>query len=300
LAITAANLQIQRYQFQYQTAIGIWKWSSVVDMSGISPVYRVEDIVTPYGLLRDTIPIPGEIIEAMNDSISQLQTQFQPTILIGPPSSVTFDLNEGEGFGEAQEVFLTNTGTYGSLLGVSFTSSASYLTVTPATLGNLASNEAGAFEVAADSTNLLAVNSPYSETIIVTDVAASNSPQTLTVTINVLPKATITTSSILLTFNVVKPLSGDFPAIPSQAFNVENTGPALSELVYQIQKLGTVNWLTGFDPVSGSLDSGEIDPITVTVGPPQSTGVGTYEETLRVSGYSTNQFVDVTIRLVVT
>jgi hypothetical protein len=299
LTITAANLQTQEFRFQTQSASGRWSWVTVVDLSRSVPIYRIERIVTPYGLFRDSIPLPGDVVIAFAESISTLQTQFPPRILIGPPSSLVFTLDEGRGFSEPEVVVLTNNGIFGSLLGVSLTSSASYIEVTPSQVGNLASNESGEFSVTADSTELIAADSPYEGTITVVDPQAINTPQTLPITINVRPKAVVEVAPVLLTFTVVKPASGPFPSIPNQTFEVQNTGPSGSVLDWQIQKVGCANWLTGFFPVTGTLASGDAATITVAVAPPTSTVTGTFTETLRVSGYSENQFVDMTIQLVV-
>ena len=300
MALTAANLQTTQYQFRQDTATGRWSWVTVMDVSGSNPSFRIERIVSPFGVLRDSIPIPGEVIEAMSQSIVEVRTQFPPNILIGPPSSLTFDIDEGRGFSVPQEVVLTNNGVFGSLLGASLTSSASYITVTPAQIGNLASNATGVFEVAVDSSELLAINSPISATITVEDPTATNTPQILPITINVLPKAEITATPTMVSFTVIKPLTGSFPTIPTQTFTIENTGPAGSVLVWQIQKVGCANWLQSFYPTSGTLNSGETETIAVVVAPPISTLTGTYTETLRISGYSDNSYVDVTIELVVT
>ena len=271
-----------------------------MDVSGSSPTYRVEGIISPYGILRDSIPIPGEIIEAMADSITELQTQFPPDIFIGPPSSLVFEVDEGRGFSIPQGVILTNTGVFGSLLGSTLTSSASYMTVTPAQIGNLASQESGNFEVAVDSTSLVALNSPYGEVVTIQDPNATNNPQVLPVSIVVRPKSEITVVPVSLSFSAVKPITGNFPAVPTQTFTIQNTGPAGSVLNWQVQKVGCAAWLSGFAPVSGDLSSGDTETITVSVAPPQNTFPGTHTETLRVSGYSENQFVDVLITLTVT
>lgn len=300
MTITAANLQTQAYQFQHQTVTGRWSWVTVMDVSGSVPSFRVERIISPFGIFRDSIPIPGDVVVAMSDSITQIRTQFPPAILIGPPSSLVFDVDEGRGFTLPQDVVLTNNGVFGSLLGTTLTSSAAYVTVSPAQIGNLSSNETGTFEVAVDSSGLISLNSPYMEMITIEDPMATNTPQMLPITINVRPKATVAVLTSTLTFNVIKPLSSAFPAIPSQTFLIENTGPVGSVLNWQIQKLGCEPWLAGYFPVSGTLASGATETITVSVAPPTSTMTGTFTETLRISGFSENQFVDVTIQLVVT
>lgn len=301
MSVTAANLRKQDYQFQAQVQSGIWRWTTRVDLSGSVPAYYVVDVLSPFGMLRDTIPIPGDVVQAMSASIEQLHSNFAPSILLGPPSSLTFDVDEGRGFSEAQEVALTNTGVFGSLLGVTVSTSASYVVVTPANLGNLASNEAGSFQVEVNSSALLSANSPYAETLTVVDPNASNNPQTYPITINVRPKATIEASPALVSFSVNRPLSGPFPAIPVQQFSVENTGPAGSVLDFQVQRLTNLshNWLSGFSPMSGTLDSGDSVSIDVLVAPVTGLAPGTYEETLRISGYSSNSYTDVLVRLTV-
>ena len=300
MAITAANLRRQAYEFQQDTPAGRWRWTTVMDVSGAVPTFTVSGVVSPMGLLRDSIPIPGDVIVAMSESITEIRTQFPPAILIGPPSALTFEVTEGQGFSLPLEVLLTNSGVFGSLLGVTLTASGDHISVTPAQLGNLASNETVAFDVAVDSSALLAGDSPYSGAVTVQDPAATNTPQVLPITIEVLPKATIGVAPSTLSFSAIKPLSGAFPTVPSQTFVIENTGPAGSVLTWQLQRVACVPWLASFGPVTGTLGAGETQVISVVVSPPESTLLGTYAETLRISGYSTNQAVDVTLQLTVT
>lgn len=295
-----SNIRFHDYQFEYPTAVGKWRWTTRLDVSQANPVYSVRDIQSPYGLLRDTIPLPGDIVGAMSDSIDELKANFAPHILLGPPSSLSFSTNEGQGFVEAQSVIITNDGVYGSLLGLTLTSSAPYLRITPTTVGNLALNESGQFEVAADSTSLLASGSPYNTTVVLQDPSATNNPLSMPVTVVVRPKATIGSSVTGLIFNVTKPLSGSFPSVPTQTFQVLNIGPAGSELDFDLNKLfGTSDWLVGFIPVDGSLASSTEATITVQVVVPDSTPAGTFTEQLRISGYSSNSYIDVQIQLVV-
>lgn len=300
MAITASQLQTQSYEFQQDTPLGRWRWTTVMDVSGASLSFQVTRIVTPFGILRDSIPLPGSVVEAMAESISLLRTQFPPTILVGPPSSLTFDVDEGRGFSLAQGVVLTNNGIFGSLLDAVLTASAAYVSVTPAQVGSLSANESGSFDVAVDSTELVAINSPYSATVSLHDAAATNTPRTLPITINVRPKATIDVGPELLTFAAVKPLTGPFPIVPFQTFVITNTGPSGSVLEWQLQRVECASWLASFGPVSGSLDAGESATITVVVAPPSSMLQGTYTETLRVSGFSSNQSMDVTLQLTIT
>jgi len=296
-----SNLQSHDYKFELATAAGKWKWVTRLDVSQSNPIFSVRDVVSPYGLLRDSIPIPGEVVAAMAESIEELRLNFSPNILLGPPTVLNFTVDEGRGFAEGVPVLLTNDGVYGSILGVTLTTSAPYVRVTPATLGNLALNESGQFNVEVDATNLLATSSPYNESVVIQDPAATNNPQSLPITITVRPKAEIAVTPAVVTFNVVKPLSGSFPSIPTQTFTVQNTGPSGSVLEFQVQKLtGLSDWLTSFLPASGVLTASGSSVVTVTVQPPDQLLQGTYTEKLRVSGYSSNSYQDVEIQLVIT
>ncbi len=236
----------------------------------------------------------------MSSSITDLMAAFPPSILVSP-TSLVFTTDEGLGFGEEQDVQVTNVGSFGSLLVAALTTSASYLTTTPTSLTNLASNESGIFQVDVDSTTLLASDSPYTSTVLVQDATAGNSPQSVSVTVVVRPKATITLTPVMLIFNVIKPISGPFPAIPSQTFTLQNTGLSDSVLAYLIQKLtGCSPWLVGINPFSGTLAGGASQLITVTVAPDITWPVGQFNETLRVSGYSTNSYQDIIVQLNVT
>ncbi len=299
-ALVASRLQFQDYQFQVALTTGIWKWTTRCDVSGSFPVFQIRDILSPYGMLRDSIPLPGEVVQSMSDSITTIMQSFAPSILVGV-TSLSFTLNEGQGTSLPQPVNLSNNGVFGSLLNAKIASSMAFVSITPANLGGIASSETASFNVTADSSSLAATGSPYSAGITIQDSDATNSPQSIAVTIIVLPKAIITISATQLTFQVTAPIPGDpFPPIPSQSFNLSNTGPAGSILQYLIQKLiGCTPWLTSFTPFMGTLVSSQVQPITVVVAPDPSMLPGVYQETLRISGYSQNMIQDVQVTLVI-
>lgn len=295
----ASNLLFQDYQFKIQTLRGFWKWTTRVDVSGSFPAYFVRDVISPYGILRDSIPIPGDVIQAMASSITELMSAFPPGILVDP-TSLVFTVDEGRGFSEGQIVQVTNSGVYGSILSAKITSSAAYMRVTPGEVGGLASNEAGVFEVTVDSSGLVYTASPYAETLVLQDPAATNTPVILPVTIVVRPKAVIAVAPSSLNFTATKPFSGPFPPIPAASFVITNDGAAGSVLDYTIQRLiGNSCWLVSFVPPTGQLVSGASQTIMVVVQPNENYLPGTYTETLRVSGYSTNYHVDVVVTLTI-
>lgn len=297
----AANLGFQDYQFRYQTPRGLWRWTTRVDVSLSTPAYTVRDLVTPYGLLRDAIPIPGEVIQAMAQSITDLREAFAPSILLGPESSLVFTVDEGRGWSEGQPMQITNVGPYGSLLGTSITTADVFVKANPANVGNLSANATGSFEVTVDSTNLTSTSSPYASVVTVQDAEATNSPQTFPVTVVVRPKAAIAATPATINFYVTRNVDGTFPAIPAQAMTVQNIGPVGSLLDYQIQKLlNCSDWLVGITPYIGQLASSAVQAVQLYVQPPAGLSTGTFSETLRVSGYSTNSYVDVLVKLTVT
>jgi len=292
-------LRYQDYQYQLDTATGAWRWTTRIDVSRSVLKTEIREISSPWGLLRDSIPIPGEVAQAMADSIQEVLQAYTPSILLNM-STVTFVVDEGRGISTPTPVQVTNNGVLGSLLSVTVTSSAPYVFPIPASVNGLTANQSGQFELSADSTNLLATGSPYVASIMVQGTGATNTPQVVPVTVIVRPKATISATPAALTFNVSKPLSGPFPAVPSQQFALGNTGLSTSVLNYQIRKLVGAPWVVSVSPVYGSVNGGDSQSVTVVVSPPDDMGVGTYTETLRISGYSSNQTVDVVVTLNIT
>ena len=269
-----------------------------MDVSGAAPVYEVTDIHSPYGIMRDTIPIPGPVVQAMSESISELSEAFAPAIVIGPPTSITVTVDERRGYSEGVPVTLSNGGAYGSILDAQISTQLDTVTVNPTEVGGLSLDKSGAFQVMVNALNMDAGS--YTTEILVQDDKATNSPQVLAVSVVVRPKASITTSLSSLNFYVANLVGAPFPPIPAQHFTITNTGPSGSVLDYQIQRLtGLSPWLASFSPPVGTLQSGEFVDISVLVMPPANTGCGTYTEILRVSGYSDNMYTDIQVTLVI-
>lgn len=302
MSISAASISSQDVGFFVNSNGRTWRWKTRMDVSGASPVFQIIDIVSPWGPLRDSIPLPGDVVQGMSDSIASLMANYKPSILVGPPTSLTFNVDEGRGFSLPINASVTNTGVYGSLLSANLVASAPYIHVSPSGVPHLASNQEGEFQVSIDSTDLLASSSPYSGSVSLQDPTSLNSPQVLPLTIVVRPKAVITVSPATVVFSATRPLSGPYPAIPTQQFTVQNAGASGSVLDYQIERLTGLsdNWLASFTPVTGLLNASSTANITVTVLPVEGLMPGTYEETLRVSGYSFNDYADVLVRLVIT
>lgn len=297
----AFQVSAQDFQYKQFSVGGLWRWTvrAVLEGSGV-PRYEVRDILSPYGTLRDSIPIPGDIITAMAGAIASAMAAAAPHILASP-LSLTFTVDEGRGVTDPLVLLVTNDGPLGSLLKATLATSAAYLTASPATSPAVPSGGSASISVRVNSTALLASSSPYSGTVTVQDATASNNPVVIPVTIVVRPKAHINLVPTTLLFTVARPLSGPFPAVPSQGFTIQNTGLPASVLEYLVQKLtGCSPWLTSYTPFQGTLPGGNSQLVTVVVAPPPTTLPGTYTEILRVSGYSDNNPQDVTVTLIVT
>lgn len=293
------RMQSQDYTFRSATVSG-WSWTTRLDTSGVAVQVFVRDVRTPYGILRDSVPLPGSVVEEMAESITQVLSAFAPAIGL-QPTALVFTVDEGRGISEALPVQVSNDGVFGSLLSTYWTSSASYVQASPTTVGGLAAGEAALVQVTVDAGPLLSALSPYTSTITVQDDRATNSPQSVPVTVIVRPKAHIALSVPNLSFTAIKPLTGPFGPVASQTFQISNTGPITSVLDYQIQKLTNCSpWLVSFTPSEGQLAGGASQTITVSVVPPQSMLAGTYTETLRVTGYSDNTYQDLVVTLVIT
>jgi hypothetical protein len=294
----ATNLQSQDFEYKYAVLQGYWRWKTRMDVSQSMPAFSVRDIVSPFGLLRDNVPIPGPVVEAMAQSILELQQAFAPLILISP-TMLTFTVDQGRGFSPPQDVTVTNNGVYGSLLSPTLTASASFVQVSPAILGGLPYTASGQSQVSVDSTNLLATSSPYAATVIVQDPNATNSPQAISLAIVVRPLAHIQVGTNTLTFYVTAPLTGPFPPIPSQQFTLTNAGPPGSLLDWQGVLQYGCPWIASYNPISDSLVGGASENVTVVVQPLPGMQPGTYTDNLRISGYSDNFEQTVQIQLII-
>lgn len=294
----AQNLQTQDYEYKLQVPQGYWRWKTRIDVSHTAPFFSVRDIVSPFGQLRDNVPIPGTVVEAMAQSITELQQALAPLILLSP-TTLTFTVDQGRGFSESEEVSVTNSGVYGSLLSPTLTTSAPYVKIMPAQLGGLAFSEAGLAQVSVDSTNLLATNSPYAATILVQDPNATNTPQVVSLAVVVRPLAQISVNVTQLTFYASAPLDGPFSPIPAQTVTLSNVGPVGSLLSWQAVKLYDTSWLVSYNPISDELVGGASELVNIVVQPDPCMPRGTYNEVLRFTGYSTNFEQDVKITLII-
>ena len=76
--LASSNLQGQDFEYKFAVLQGYWRWKTRMDVSQATPQYSVRDVVSPFGLLRDNVPIPGPVVVAMAASITELQSTVCP------------------------------------------------------------------------------------------------------------------------------------------------------------------------------------------------------------------------------
>jgi len=211
--------------------------SVIVDVTGLA--------AGPYSATI-TVTAPGATPAAV--AVSLTVTDL-PTIGLSA-STLAFSAPLGGPNPASQLLTLSNTG--GGVLSWSAASSAGWLSVSPAS-GTLASAASTLLVVLVDVTGLAA--GPYAGTLTFTAPGATNSPQSVAVTLNVNDLPTIGLSPSTLSF--AAPAGGPNP--PSQAVAVSNVGT------------GTLDWTLGplpswlsATPLSGSLAAGASVPVDFT------------------------------------
>lgn len=214
------------------------------------------------------------------------------------PASLTFTTGIGVN-PAAQPVTITNTG--GGSLGWSAASAVNtpaagtWLSLTGTTTGTLASGLNANFNAAVDVTGLAA--GTYSGTITLTAAGATNSPQAIPVTLNVLgtPAMTVAPTSLTYTTPVGVP-----PA--TQTLTVSSSGGQnldwSASTIVTTPAAGTWLGLTGTTSGTGLAPGNSAPAFTVTV---DVTGLvaGTYSGTVRITGAAgtANSPLDVPVTL---
>jgi hypothetical protein len=288
--------QIATQSFQFTTSTASGNYTFTVKIRGTnSNEYYIENIVTPQGPYIENIPLPESVIVDMNAAITAVQGVNESTLSLDIDSFTFIDTESGSN-AEPQTITVQNTGDFGSIANVSFTSNQGWVYVNPNSIGNIHKDQSSTAQITVDTGELSAELSPYSAIITVTDPQASNSPQTINVTFNILPKPIIQTSpntTISFTTNV-----GISP--PSQVINVSNSGPDTSILNFTVQKLNNSSWLT-VTPTSGENISNIDNPIILTlIVEATELPQGTYADVIRISDpVSSNNPIDIEIYLYV-
>jgi hypothetical protein len=290
--------------FRLQSTGGWWTWVVTADNTfGVGQLYQVDGIVTPYGRLVDvSVPIPGDVIAAMADTITQMQQLLAPLLAYVAPFTPTFTVTvtEGDPILNVGIIPIQNAGAFGSFMSVVATSDVPWTTASPPSIIGIGKSETAQISVQVSPAALLATSSPYTGHVNLQD--NRNPPTNLQVTLNVtvLPRPMIgaAPSPVGLTYSLAAHSSGG-PAM----LTITNIGPLNSQLTFTAAKLiNDSPWLAFTPTGDGPLASGGTSILTLSV---VSAGVpfapGTYVETLRIMSLNaSNSPIDVPVQFVVT
>ncbi len=207
------------------------------------------------------------------------------SIISFSPSSFTFSATEGGSNPANQTLEIWNSGS--GTLDWSVSDNAAWLTLSPAS-----GSSTGEHDNVTLSVNISGRTAgTYSATITITDPNATNSPQTVPVSLNItaVPKPTISFSPSSFTFSATE--GGSNPA--NQTLEIWNSGS------------GTLNWSVSdnatwlsLSPASGS-STGEQDSVILSVNTSGMT-VGTYTATITISASgATNTPQTLTVNLTI-
>lgn len=292
-----------RTTFKQASTGGFWSWTVTANnVTGISQLYQVEDINSPFGRIIDVaVGIPADVILSMADSIGQVQAQFAPLVSFIQPFNPNFyiTVTEGDPISNIGFIPIQNIGSFGSFMTAVATPDVPWLSASPPSIAGMGKGDQAQFASSVRPATLLSADSPYTGRINIQD---NRNPPTLlpvTVTVTVLPRPIVlpTPGSVSLTYNLAS-------MSPSGAvtFVITNIGPVGSQLNFVVDKLlNNSPWLA-FTPNSG----GPISPsgtaiITLSV---ISAGVplfpGLFTEIIRITSPNAgNSPVDVQVNLTV-
>lgn len=291
--------------FSFTTASvgGNWSWFvSARNITNLGQTYHVVDIITPYGKFTDVaVPLPGDVVLSMADSITQLQQQLVPvlTLVSGTPTSYALTVTEGDPSIQLAVVPFQNTGAFGSFLTAGVSSDVPWLTETPTQFIGIGKNQQAQTTATLVPSTMLASGSPYTGHFTIQDVNNPGSFVRLTANITVLPRPLIVfdTNTIALTYSIGTGTPG-----ANQQVIVSNGGPLTSILNFTVAKIQNMSPWLAFTPDSGGPLTVGTQAITFSLVVPGITQIpGTYTETIAVkSDNASNTPQIITVNLVVT
>ncbi len=290
------------YEFKQESVGGYWYWVvRANNTQGVGQLYDIIDISTPYGLLINTqIPIPGDIIYAMRDSLKDVKSQLASLLALIQPATTLFTvtITEGDSDIDIGTVSFQNIGSFGSFMDVTSTPDSPWLSVSPSFINGIEKNGNSSISISLLTSTLFNSTSPYSGIINLQDNRDIPTIIPITITVIVLPKPVIYVLPSSMSFMFT--LSTSTPSSP-QILTITNSGLLGSILNYNITKLGNADWLDATPNIGGPISSGSSSTSTISlVSGKQPSTPGTYMETIRISSINaSNSPIDVQITLVI-
>ncbi len=194
-----------------------------------------------------------------------------PTIGFSPAIGLTFNAPEGGSAPPSQQLTITNTGS--GTLNWTATSSDPWITTISPAGGALTAGASTTPPITVGVTQGVLAAGTYNGSITITAAGASNTPQTVPVTLNV--NATPTIGLSLTTFNFTAPQNG--------------TPPATQQVTVSNQGTGTLNWVgtpsdtwLSISSSAGGLAGGASELATISVNQ-GSLAAGVYNGSISIS-----------------
>lgn len=291
------------YSFQVQSTDGIWSWTiKAINTQGLGQTYEVRDIMTPWGPIAGVmIPIPGDVLLAMADSLVDFQQQLAPQLALTGSSPTVFNviITEGDPNIAAGIVSVINSGAYGSYMVVTATPSVSWLQPNPTYIGDLGKNNTGNFNIGVLTSTLLSASSPYHGVVNLQDNRSTPTVIPITVSVTVNPRPVIDATPLTLAFTYSLLTGTDSGA---QQIVIQNSGPANSTLNFSLSRVhNSSNWLDFIPTSGGPLASGSSTIITCSIVHTQVPHIpGLYQDSIRIASQNaSNSPVDVAVTLTV-
>lgn len=289
------------FEFSVCSVGGTWQWRVVSsNIHGVGQLYQVDSIRTPFGSLATVdIPIPGEVITAMAESLSTYQQQLQPRIALTGSSSFSVTVTEGDAVLPIGTLVFTNAGAFGSFMTAIGSPDSPWLSVDPPTVAGINKNAYGQMSVRVDPRILLATASPYLGHVNLQDNSSPANLIAVPVNVTVLPRPAIglSTTAVALSFYLSSLVpGGTMPVV------VTNSGPLGSFLTFSMAKVQNISPWLSIVPLSGtSVPSGGAVTTVFTVLSDKVPSIpGVYTEIIRVSSpNASNSPLDIAVSLTV-
>ena len=290
------------FRFSLFSVGGRWAWSVRTDnVDGYGQSYQVVNIDTPYGRLYTVeIPIPGDVVLSMAQSLLTVQQQLAPLLIVPSPNPpiINLTLTEGDTVSSAGTVLVQNSGAFGSFMSVNATQDVPWLSVSPASINSIAFSKTGKFDLTINPCLLFSSESPYVGHINLQD--NRNPPTVIPVTVNVtvLPRPVIGVDTDSLMFNFVMLTSAPSGA---QTVCISNTGLSGSSLDCEIFLVFNSNWLCISHEHVWQLEPNREFTLTLSLKREHIPYTpNTYTDTLRIrSKNAINKYVDIPVQLTV-
>lgn len=297
----ATNVRGGGFKFDVCSIGGRWEWDvTASNVQNGGQFYQVENIRSPFGALANTdLPIPGEVITAMAESLASLQQQLQPRVALTGPASFSLTVTEGDPVIGAGAVEFANVGAFGSFMTATASPNSPWLSVDPPSVAGIDKNGSGQISVRVDPRILLATSSPYLGYVNVQDNASPPTLIPVPVNVTVMPRPAIGLSSDAAALAFY--LSSMVPA-GTASVTITNTGPLTSLLSFTVAKVQNQSPWLAVAPASGSSvpSGGAVTVVLSLVSDNVPSIPGVYTEILRVaSPNASNSPLEITVTLTV-